>query len=79
MKLNWCGIYIPNKTSGLFQKLFLCDVVDVGIIGAEFFFSGLFYFFDWIWGRDVADVYWITLKKIHTWKQSSISMKLMCF
>lgn len=77
MKLNWCGIYIPNKTSGLFQKLFLCDVVDVGIIGAEFF-SGLFYFFDWIWGRDVADVYWITLKK-NSYLKAELYMKLMCF
>lgn len=45
MKLNWCGIYIPNKTSGLFQKLFLGDVVDVGIIGAEFFFFLVYFTF----------------------------------
>lgn len=30
--------------SGLFPKLFLCDVVDMGIIGAESFFFFLVYF-----------------------------------
>lgn len=64
----------PIRQIGLFQKLLLCDVVDVGTFGMEgfFFFSGLFYFFCLgfqkryrNWEKFVVDFYWFNRKNLN--------------
>lgn len=63
----------PIRQIGLFQKLLLCDVVDVGTFGMEgFFFSGLFYLFFLgfqkryrNWEKSVVDFYWFNRRNLY--------------